>query len=380
MSFAQIFNITEAYTTSKVTPSDPQETRSNNTVNVHNQGLLSLQELNTFLVCRPLGLLLCTISIVASCVNIAVNSSLKNDAYVFYLTGIHVADFVWFLIDWTYLIIYMLFPLSSRTFQIYSQYITNLGVVVFQRTAIILNCLASSEKFFKLTFPFEVYKNVLNRYPRIVIACVFVFVFLINIPLLLEFEVKEINTDLWMVSATKLSQENPDLFVVLRNISRIGLFYFPLIYLFAINLGLVAALKLHASTQQHIRATRGKAKSEDQQVSKSRESNEKSSQEHTTAATCRLVLVLTLSFFLLSLPATVNSTVDSFVDDYGIFSRNSNLSLMMMFLTEWIAYFIEPCLFTASVVLSKQFRSKVRHNLRLRENFEKSSDTQTMSV
>lgn len=351
-------------------------------VNIFDQGLLSLQQFNMFLDYRPLALMLCTVGILASCLNIAVNSSLRKDAYVLYLRGINIADHVWFLSDWIGLVLYLIFPFSSRTFQIYNQYLTVYGGTVVQRSAVILNCLASSERFLKLTFPFFISTNVLNRFPRVVIACVFLLCLLLNAPLLAEFEIRELKKDFWMLSTTKLAVDNPGLFLALRNVSRVVLIYLPLIYLLVINLALVAALRLHARKQQDIRATRGTAKSDNQKVSQLHGSSEKSAQAQAVMATSRLVFVLTLIFFLMTLPSTLNATVDSFVDDYGVYSRNFYLSLVVTYLAAWISYFIEPCFLIVSMVLSRQFRTAVLrllHVRRRRETSMKSDGTRTTS-
>ncbi|PVD22496.1 hypothetical protein C0Q70_18310 [Pomacea canaliculata] len=98
---------------------------------------------------------------------------------------------------------------------------------------------------------------VSTRYPRCLILAVFVLSILANLSLALEFEVREVMVEVWMIVPSRLRVENSDLFLVLRNVSRMAFFYVPVIYLLVINVALVAALRMHASEQMDIRATRG---------------------------------------------------------------------------------------------------------------------------
>lgn len=316
-------------------------------VNIYDQGLVSVDYLITFYQYKALGIVLSVSGIFASLMSIVVNLYLRQDAYVVYLIGVAFWDNMFLFTVFIGSVFNVFFPVSSQPYECYSLYVSSFGSVVFRRTAVVLNGLSASERFFKLVFPFKTSRTILSSYPRRVILFIFIVCVLGHLPLVLELEVKEITKSVWMVVATRLQQDNYNIFLILRNASRVVFFYLPIVYSLGINLALVAALKHHTAKQRNIRATRGRP-----QVS----SAETNSQTEALVRTSLLVLIISGSFFLLALPSTVNATLSSFLADYGFFSRNRYLCILLSHLVEWIVYLTQPCSLIACIVLSRHFR------------------------
>lgn len=372
-----LFDITQRPVLINTSASENRENVSNEsstTLSLYDQGVISLQQLNAFYWYRPLLIPLLIVGLVTSTLNVVVNCRCARDAYVLYFTGVSVGDAVFIICICSPFIVNLLYPPSSEVYEKYSLYIYTFANTVFRRGAIVLNGIASSERFIKLIFPFHVSRNILSRYPRCVVIAVFILSFLVHLSLIVELEVREVKDNIWMMVTSKVQAEFPLLFVVLRNVGRVAFVYVPTTYLLMINVALVAALQMHAAKQGNIRTTRGvKVKDEskirggkqDQVAQESQVSDGRNIQTEAVMRTSRLVLILTFTFFLLALPSTVNATASSFVPDYGLFTRNRYLTYLLVYLTDLVGILTQPVLFTVSLVISRQFRKSLLETLNL---------------
>lgn len=348
------------------------------TLSLYDEGVISLQQLNAFYQFTPLGIVLGLLGVLTSILNTLANSCCRHDVYFAYFMGVSVGDGIYLTSVSIGFIINLFFPSSSCVYETYFLYVSTFVSTVFRRGAVVLNGFASSERFIKLIFPFKLSVHVLSRYPRCLILAVFVLSILANLSLALEFEVREVMVEVWMIVPSRLRVENSDLFLVLRNVSRMAFFYVPVIYLLVINVALVAALRMHASEQMDIRATRGARGKNNREITCEKSGNQmqqersrpqvtdqKNIQTQAVMRTSRLVLILTLTFVLFALPTVVNSTVTSFVSDYGYFTRNHYLTCLLSYLAEWIVYLTQPFLFFVSIILSRKFRKSLLKKLHL---------------
>lgn len=347
---------------------------SSTTLSLYDQGVISLQQLNAFYWYRPLLIPLLIVGLVTSTLNVVVNCRCARDAYVLYFTGVSVGDAVFIICICSPFIVNLLYPPSSEVYEKYSLYIYTFANTVFRRGAIVLNGIASSERFIKLIFPFHVSRNILSRYPRCVVIAVFILSFLVHLSLIVELEVREVKDNIWMMVTSKVQAEFPLLFVVLRNVGRVAFVYVPTTYLLVINVALVAALQMHAAKQGNIRTTRGVKVKDDSKIrggkqdhvaQESQASDGRNIQTEAVMRTSRLVLILTFTFFLLALPSTVNATASSFVPDYGLFTRNRYLTYLLVYLTDLVGILTQPVLFTVNLVISRQFRKSLLETLNL---------------
>lgn len=358
--------------------SDSYKTGNFSVLSLYDQGVISLQQLNEFSKYKSFGILFCVVGILTSVLNVLSYSRCSHEAYFSYFTGVSVGDSLYLFSVCSSFMLSLVFPLYSQVCETYSFYVSTFANIVCRRSAIVINGIASSERFIKIIFPFKTKTNILSSYPRYVIVGVFILSFLVHLSLIMEFEVKEVKANVWAVVVSRSQVENPSLFVFLRHMSRVTFFYVPLTYLLAINAALVAALRTHAAKQLDIRATRGAKDTENPLDSRGKEvkRNEADQKElrpqdlrgrnirsEAVMKTSRLVLIHTLTFFFLALPSAVNTTAISVVPDYGLFTVNRYLAYMLTYLTEWVVYLTQPFLFSVSLIFSRQFRKALFHRL-----------------
>lgn len=313
------------------------------------------------LVTSMASLLIAVVALPSCALNLIANSLHRRDAYTYYLVGMSVADGLDLVIMVLTTLMELLVPKSSFAYNFTVVYISVGAATVVRRAAIVLNSLASVERFLTLIFPFKRSINILNRYPRLIIISVYGNVFLFHVSILLELSVTKIKEEVWTFTPSALRLENEQLFLVLQNVARGAAFYGPLIISLIINTALIVALKLHVYNQRDIRTSAGTGALQKETTNGGEQKGHV--QRDRVTQTCRLVLALSFSFFVLALPRTLSSNVGSFLAGYSYFSRSRNLIYVVNAFASLPQYLTEPCLLLISCGLSTQFRKTVRSQL-----------------
>lgn len=346
--------------------------------NIFDQGVISLQQLNTFYQYIPLVLPLGILALLTSTLNIWGNIRSGQDSYFTYFIGLSVGDTLCLVSVFCRCILSLFFHHTSQVYETYYRYMTTFVNTGFRRGAIVLNGVASSERFIKLVFPFKMSRNVLSRYPRYVILTVYVVSFLSHLPHAVEFVIEETEDNIWRIVPSNPRLDNPSLFIALRNACRVVFVYVPITYLIVINVALVVALRVHAAKQRNIRASRG-ARTNSMQVDfrargvkhanqpelRPQGSDGRTVQTAVVVRSSRLVLIFSFTFLLFALPTTLSSTVSTFLPDYGMDTKNHYLWIMLTYLAEWVLYTTQPLLFTVNLMFNKQFRRSLFQKLHL---------------
>ncbi|PVD22500.1 hypothetical protein C0Q70_18314 [Pomacea canaliculata] len=174
----------------------------------HNQvpdsgGLVSEGVLKTFLnYSTILSPFLATVCLVACFLNIAVNCKQRRDACTYYLLAMSVGDGVYLCCSMLGYLGAHIWGDTKREITMMNLYLNVLPTTISRNFAIVLNSLASLERFLVLVFPFKVSANLLNRFPRAVIVFVFGFTVLGHVSLGLEFQVAEVQPHTWGLEET----------------------------------------------------------------------------------------------------------------------------------------------------------------------------------
>lgn len=359
--------------TSECENGDDSTCERSTTPSLYDQGVISLHQLDTFYQYVPLVIAAGVFALFTGILNIAGNTRSGQEPCVSYFIGVSVGDSLCLLSVFCRCLLPLFSPPSSFVYETYYRYVTTFANTVVRRGTIVLNGVASSERFMKLIFPFKSWKNPLSHYPRCVIVGVYVLSFVAHLSLAVEYVVEEVDVSVWVIVSSSLRLQHPDLFNFLRNGCRVVFVYLPLTYSLVINVALIVALRMHAGKQRNIRATRGVRVKEvslgcsSRNVKKSdanhQTSNGRSIQTEAVVKTSRLVLIFTFAFFLFALPTTLSSTVMTFVMDYGPRTRNHYLYIVLTYLAEWVVYISQPFLFTANLMFNQQFSKSLGQKL-----------------
>nr|KAG5696877.1 hypothetical protein BaRGS_035287 [Batillaria attramentaria] len=242
------------------------------------------------------------------------------------------------------------------------------GLTAFRRAAVWLNALASVERFLTIAFPLGTASYVFKRAPAAVISTVFVTCCLAHIFILFEFTVTQDESGGWRQVITPYRAANEAMFESIKNAVRIVFFYIPLFGSLLINLLLLAALKKHVASKKGMTTSRGGAgggagggsggargaDGKDATTATDSKQNKNVSPE---AKAAKLILVLTLTFFFMALPSTLNATVATFTPHYGVPKRELFLYAILLNVFSLVMYLTQPALLIVSLVLSHRFRA-----------------------
>lgn len=309
-------------------------------------------------VTNVLSVVVWLLAVPACILNVLANSLRRRDAYIFYLVGVSIGDGMDLLCQAPNLLVRIFQPSTSYAFIFTAFYLGMFASAICRRAAIVLNALASAERFLTLAFPFTVSRNFLNASPRLAVTSVFVCLCLLHISLLFEYNVTNVKYDTWMLLPSTHKEKYHEQFVSVRIVARTAGVYAPLLVSLIVNLVLISAFRVHSALQRDIRATSGKSLE-----SKSRNTG-RHLQTRVVAKTCRLVLALSFSFVFLALPRVVNETVSSFLDGYTYFSRGHYLVGAVNAVADLTPYLTEPTLFLVSFAVSRQFRKNTSTQLK----------------
>ena len=298
----------------------------------------------------------CFVGIIFSVINIVIylyqsrnrrssTSSGRRPAHVLFLIAVCFGDGMFTLAKAASTLYNVLFPGNSEALMYLHLYSNVYLSVSFRRAAIIVNALASLERFGVIAFPMSRASSLLQRRPHLVIAVVAVLSWVAHVYIFIEYKVIMTATGRYTLKRTEFATRHLDEIHGAKTTVRSIFFYFPLIASLLINFALMVALRRHAASKQSIRTTKGGTARD--------ESSSNTSAEHQVA---KFILIFTLTFVLLALPVTLNYTIGRFHPVYGILRKEHYLLDTVSKMADIPQFLTQLAIFLVSLRYNQRFR------------------------